>query len=159
MSTAPSAGIWVGAAMAALTLSAAAPAARAETVSPEGAWMLPRKAAVQIYQCDGRLCGRIVWLDRPRDPDGRPVRDKKNPDPALRPRLICGQTVLRDLMPSGPDRWTGGSLYNPDDGHTYRIRGELIADTIIARIYMALPVLGQTSIWRRVPHLNADGWC
>ena len=51
----------------------------------------------------------------------RLVLDKKNPDPALRQRPLCGLTIFWALRPAGPDRWTDGGFYNPDDGQTYSI--------------------------------------
>jgi uncharacterized protein (DUF2147 family) len=128
--------------------------------TPGGVWLLPFKAAVQIFDCHGQLCGRTVWLQRPRNPKGHLVRDKKNPDLTLRDRPLCGLTVLWGLTPVGPDRWKGGWLYNPDDGKTYRVSGELRSpDVFVARIYVGLPVFGETSIWRRVPQLTSEGWC
>jgi uncharacterized protein (DUF2147 family) len=127
---------------------------------PAGIWLLPQKAAVQIYDCGGLLCGRVAWLQRPRNPEGQLVIDKKNPDPALRLRPLCGMVVLWGLRPAGPDRWNGGWLYNPDDGTTYRVNGEFRgADTLVVRIYLGFPLFGQTSIWQRVPRLSSEGWC
>jgi hypothetical protein len=76
-------------------------------------------AAVQIFDCSGQLCGRIVWLRMARDSVGWLARDDKNPDPAFRQRPLCGLTVLQGLEPAGLDRWNSGWLYNPSDGQTY----------------------------------------
>ena len=127
---------------------------------PAGVWLMPLKVAVQIFDCAGLLCGRIVWLRRPRDAAGRLAHDKKNPDPALRQRPLCGQTVIWGLQPTGPDRWKSGWLYNPDDGKTYRLTAQLsAADTMIARIYLGIPLFGETWTMRRVPLLDSEGWC
>ena len=127
---------------------------------PAGIWLLPLKAAVQIYDCNRLLCGRVVWLERPRTPDGRLVIDRKNPDPASRSRPLCGLTVLWGLQPAAADHWKNGWLYNPDDGTTYRVNGQFQdADTLVVRIYLGVPLFGQTSIWRRVPRLRSEGWC
>ncbi len=127
---------------------------------PDGVWLMASKVAVQIYDCDGLLCGRIVWLQHPRDAAGQLVRDKKNPDPALQQRPLCGQTILWGLQPAGPDHWKGGWLYNPDDGKTYRVRAELrSADTILARIYLGIPLFGENRTLTRVPRLSSEGWC
>lgn len=99
-------------------------------------------------------------LQHPRGPAGQLVRDKDNPDPTLRQRLLSGQTVLRGLQPSGPDHWRSGWLYNPDDGKTYRIRAELLStDTFAARIYLGIPLFGENRTLVRVPRLNSEGWC
>jgi uncharacterized protein (DUF2147 family) len=148
------------AALIALVAVVALPAAAASADIPSGVWLLETKAAVRIFDCAGRLCGQIVWLQRSRNSAGQLVIDKKNPDPVLRARPICGLNVLWGLKPDGPDRWKDGWLYNPDDGITYRVRGELrSADTFGARIYAGLPLFGKTSIWTRVPRLDSEGWC
>jgi hypothetical protein len=96
-----------------------------------------------------------VWLSIPRDPQGRLVLDKKNPEPALRQRPLCGLTIFWGLQPGGPDRWTDGWFYNLDNGETYNISGELkSADTIEARIYLGDPIQGQTKMLYRVPHAH-----
>jgi len=132
----------------------------AVSAAPEGVWLIEGKAAVQIYDCSGLMCGRIVWLKVPRDLAGQSARDKRNPDPALRQRQLCGLTMLRNLRPTGPGRWADGSFYNPDDGKTYSVSAQLASDDLIkARIYVGAPILGQTRKLVRVPHGASAGWC
>ena len=108
----------------------------------------------------GLLCGRIVWLQHPRDQAGQLVRDLENPDPASRQRPLCGQTILWGLQPADIDHWENGWLYNPDDGKTYRVRAELrSADSFVARIYLGAPFFGETWTLLRVPRLSSEGWC
>jgi uncharacterized protein (DUF2147 family) len=127
---------------------------------PQGVWLIDNEVAVQVFDCGSLLCGRVVWLLIPRDPEGRLVLDKKNPDPALRQRPLCGLTIFWGLRPAGPDRWTDGWFYNPDDGNTYSISAEIkSADTIEARIYSGDPLYGQTKMLYRVPHRTSYGWC
>jgi uncharacterized protein (DUF2147 family) len=127
---------------------------------PQGVWLIDNEVAVQVFDCSNLLCGRILWLLIPRDPQGRLVLDKKNPDPALRQRPLCGLTIFWALRPAGPDRWTDGGFYNPDDGQTYSISAELkFADTIEARIYSGDPLYGQTKMLYRVAHGTSYGWC
>ena len=149
---------------AALLLAAlmvlAVPRTSASAAVPAGVWLIDGKAAVQIFDCTGQLCGRILWLLTPRDPQGRLNRDRNNPDPALRQRPLCGLTVLWGLRPTGPDRWEGGWFYNPDDGKTYRVSAELrSADLIVARIYVGIPLFGETKTLVRVAHGTSEGWC
>jgi len=137
----------------------AAPATAQPTV-PQGVWLIDGRAAVQIYDCSGLMCGRVVWLKVPRNPLGQLDRDKHNPDPALRQRQLCGLTMLRNLRPAGANRWSDGWFYNPDDGKTYRVSAELAsANVITARIYVGVPLLGQTRTLVRVPHGASAGWC
>jgi uncharacterized protein (DUF2147 family) len=127
---------------------------------PGGVWLIDGKAAVQIFDCSGLLCGRILWLQTPRDPQGQLNRDKNNPDPALRQRRLCGMTVLWGLQAIGPNRWDGGWFYNPDDGKTYNVSAEFrSADLIMARIYSGVRLFGKTKTLHRVPHGTSEGWC
>ena len=61
---------------------------------PQGLWVVDGRAAVQIYDCNGLLCGRLRWLHAPRDARGEPKRDKNNPDPTLRQRELCGLILI-----------------------------------------------------------------
>ena len=104
--------------------------------------------------------GRVVWLKKSLDSEGLPKRDILNPDPALRQRQVCGPTIIWNLRPSGANRWEGGWFYNPDDGKTYRASAQLrSADVIIARIYLGIPLVGETKTLFRVPHGTSEGWC
>jgi uncharacterized protein (DUF2147 family) len=125
-----------------------------------GVWLIDGKAAAQIFDCSSLLCGRILWLQTPRDPQGQLKRDRNNRDPALRQRGLCGLTVLWGLRPAGPERWEDGWFYNPDDGKTYRVSVDLrSADLIVARIYLGVPIFGETKTLLRVPHGTSEGWC
>jgi uncharacterized protein (DUF2147 family) len=141
-------------------LLAAALAPGWSAVTPQGIWLIDNKVAVQIFDCSNLLCGRIVWLGTPRDAAGSLQLDKKNPDLALRPRLVCGLMILEGLQPAGPGRWKNGRFYNPDDGRQYNVTAELKSpDIIVARIYLGVPLLGKTKIMRRIPRSSIAGWC
>lgn len=138
----------------------ALPHAVVRAAIPEGVWLIDGRVAVQIFACAENLCGRILWLETPRDAQGVLNRDKNNPDPALRPRALCGLTIFWNLQPDGAGRWKDGWFYNPDDGNTYKVTAELKSpDQIAARIYNLLPLLGKTKILQRVVHGTSDGWC
>src|SRR5579859_8134433 len=42
---------------------------------PQGVWLMEGRVAVQIFECEGLMCGRVVWLLVPRDPQGLLDRD------------------------------------------------------------------------------------
>ena len=135
-------------------------AATAQAVVPEGQWLIDGKAAVQLYDCGGLLCGRIAWLVFHNPPGQRFDHDKRNPNPALRPRPLCGLTILRGLKPDGDGRWRGGSFYSPSDGRTYRVSMQMkSADTIWARFFLGAPIFGKTKTLTRVPAGAAPGEC
>ncbi len=127
---------------------------------PEGTWLLANRVAIQVFKCSGLLCGKIVWLVRPRTPAGQPDLDRLNPDPALRQRPLCGLTIIWGLQPDSPGHWSNGWLYDPQDGNTYDLTAELTApDRISARVYRGVPLFGRTEILIRDPELSSDGRC
>jgi uncharacterized protein (DUF2147 family) len=138
----------------------APPRAVAQAAVPQGVWLIDNKAAVRIFDCAGLMCGRIAWLYKPRDAQGRLDRDKNNPDPTLRERPLCGVTMIWALRPDGPNRWRDGRFYNADDGKTYRVTAQLkSADLLVARIYLGIPLFGKTKTLIRTPQGASDGWC
>lgn len=127
---------------------------------PQGEWLMDGRVAVQIFECEGLMCGRIIWLRIPRNAQGELDRDKKNPVPALQQRKLCGLTILWGLRPTGSNRWVDGWFYNPDDGKTYSVTAQLKSDDVImARIYAGVPLFGKSKTLARVPHGVSDGWC
>jgi uncharacterized protein (DUF2147 family) len=143
-----------------LALAGVAYADAASAEVPEGVWLVNGEAAVQIFECNSLLCGRIRWLQAPRDSQGQFKRDTSNPDPALRQRELCGLTVIRDLRASGPDHWDDGWFYYPGSGKTYGIKMELTSsDALVARLYLGSSLVGETKILKRVLHGTSEGWC
>lgn len=103
----------------AVTLAAAALGAQARAASPvEGMWRTPHNnGQVEIASCGPAICGRIVTSSRIAvDPN---LKDVRNRDPALRDRPLKGLEILKGFT-GGPQEWKGGTVYNPDDGGTYR---------------------------------------
>jgi uncharacterized protein (DUF2147 family) len=149
--------------MALLLACAMAGIAQAHTASAEvleGVWLIKGKAAVQLFDCKGLLCGRILWLQAPHDAQGQVKRDMKNPDSALRQRELCGLTVLWDLRSRGPNHWDDGWFYYPASGKTYNIKMELTSsDALVARLYLGMSFVGETKTLRRVLHGTSEGWC
>jgi uncharacterized protein (DUF2147 family) len=90
----------------------------------EGVWLTAHGGArIRISPCArqaDQLCGAIVWLKDPVDEQGEPARDTHNPNPELRSRKILGLELIRGLKPSGPGRWSGGRIYNANNGKSYR---------------------------------------
>lgn len=148
------------AALLLIMLAGPAPRALADPAVPPGVWLMGTKVAIQIFGCGGMLCGRVIWLKAPLNPEGLLKRDKLNPDPALRQRQVCGPTIIWNVRPKGDNRWDGGWFYNPDDGGTYRVKMELKSpDVISAGIYVGIPAFGETRTMIRVPTGIGAGWC
>jgi len=144
----------LSASTAALLLAATGLAlpARSTAASPIGLWYAEGGAAqVAIEACGNELCGRVVWLRSPLDEDGCDLRDRLNPDPALRRRRIMGLEVLRGLRSRADGVWASGSVYDPATGNTYTCRLTLAGDDRLRlRGYVGVPLLGRTTTWTRV---------
>ena len=113
------------AALAAGFLTLGADTAYADNSDAMGVWRMENgKVTVRVSDCGGNLCGTVVALKKPIDDKGRPRRDKENPDPSLRDRPVIGLTILSNMKASGDNRWSG-TIYNPDDGYTYRSKMKL----------------------------------
>ena len=87
---------------------------------PAGTWLTEEgKAVIRVADCGGALCGTIVSLKEPNDPQtGKPKVDKNNVDAAKRGRPIVGVQIVVGAKPDGPNKWSG-QVYNPEDGKTY----------------------------------------
>ncbi len=121
--------------------------------SPMGLWYVEGGAArVEVYECTGNLCGRIVWLRSPFDEFGCELLDRNNSEPALRARKVEGLEILAALEKSDADNvWQGGSIYDPDSGRTYQCTLTLEgADRLALRGYIGIPLIGRTTRWLRV---------
>lgn len=132
--------------------------------SPQGAWMTERNAAiVRIFPCGAGdvLCGRLVWFrTKPNDPDAQTL-DVNNPDPARRAQPLCGLTLMSGFKSAGPEDWEDGTIYDPDNGKSYRATLKLLPDgTLRVRGYIGIPLLGGSEVWTQytqpVPHCPAD---
>jgi uncharacterized protein (DUF2147 family) len=87
---------------------------------PAGTWLTEEgKATIRFADCGGALCGTIVALKEPNDPQtGQPKLDKNNGDAGKRGRPIIGVQIVIGLKPDGANKWSG-QVYNPEDGKTY----------------------------------------
>jgi Delta7-sterol 5-desaturase len=112
--------LWSAALAAALLL--AAPAVAGEPASAvHGDWLTEgARAIVRVAPCGERLCGRIVWLWQSRDETGQPMTDRENPDTERRRRPLVGVDLLSGFRSTAPGQWSDGTIYNPEDGRSYK---------------------------------------
>jgi uncharacterized protein (DUF2147 family) len=109
---------------AALGVSAIAVAlvmiAPARAADPFGTWLTEdQKGKIRIVNCGGALCGTLVWMKEPLDPDTKqPRTDKNNKDASLQGRPLLNVPIVLGMQPTGPDKWEG-KVYNSEDGNTY----------------------------------------
>ena len=146
--------------LAALLVTLGVPAgAQAPTVM--GTWLTPtRSAEIRLAPCadaaQGPVCGTVVKLIDPKGPDGKPVvpeqvTDVHNSDPSLRQRKVLGMVLLSGFKPAGTNSYEDGTIYNGENGKTYKATLGLQADgTLRLRGYVGSPLFGETQIWTRV---------
>lgn len=94
------------------------PALAAVPESVLGKWRTPsRHGVVEIARCGESICGRLLESDGIRaNPD---LRDVNNKDTVKRTRKVKDLQMLGGFARE-TDRWSGGWIYNPEDGGTYK---------------------------------------
>jgi uncharacterized protein (DUF2147 family) len=106
--------------LAAAALLALAGSTGALAAEPTGTWLTQvGTSRIRVADCGGALCGTIVWLKEPNDPEtGKPKTDKNNSDASKRSRPLLGVQIVLGMKPAGAGKWTG-QVYNAEDGKTY----------------------------------------
>jgi uncharacterized protein (DUF2147 family) len=128
-----------------------APGASAQTAGdPTGIWLTQAgDAKVRVSKCGSSLCGVIVGLKDPIDPNtGKPAVDDKNPNPALARRPMIGLPLFSGMQASAPNKWSG-QIYNADDGKTYESHVS-VAGPDALRVEGCVGVLCGGETWTRV---------
>jgi uncharacterized protein (DUF2147 family) len=117
---------------------------------PLGTWLAgDKKGKIRIVNCGGALCGNLIWLAEPNDPEtNKPKTDNKNADVSKRERPLIGIPIVLSMRPSGADQWDG-QVYNSRDGQTYAGSFTLTgANTAELKGCVAV-VLCKTETWTR----------
>jgi uncharacterized protein (DUF2147 family) len=92
----------------------------ARAADPFGTWMTEdQKGKIKIVDCGGALCGTLVWMKVPIDPEThRPKLDKNNKDASKQSRPLLNVPIVLGMKPVGGDKWEG-QVYNAEDGNNY----------------------------------------
>jgi uncharacterized protein (DUF2147 family) len=106
--------------LAAAALVTLATSQSALAADPTGVWLTQTGTSrIRVADCGGALCGTIIWLKEPNDPEtGKPKTDKNNSDAAKRSRPLLGVQIVLGMKPAGSGKWSG-QVYNAEDGKTY----------------------------------------
>ncbi|WP_205412176.1 DUF2147 domain-containing protein [Sphingomonas crusticola] len=120
-------------------------------VSPDaalGRWRTEtRNGIVQVERCGASICGTLVGSDGLRTNPN--LLDANNKNAALRGRKLMGLQILSGFT-RGDGQWTGGTIYNGDDGGTYKATVTPVdADHLKVRGCIMWP-LCKTQTWTRI---------
>jgi len=117
------------------------------------------EAHVEVYKEDGKYYGKIIWLAEPvyppDDPKGTPGEKKtdlNNPDPDLQDKPVVGLLITKDFVYKGKGLWHKGSIYDPDNGKTYKCKIKFGDNEKVLKVrgYIGVSLIGRTTYWTRV---------
>lgn len=110
------------------------------------------KARVKVEKIGNKYYGKIVWLKEPLDPATNLAKvDKNNPDESVRNVPLKGYRMLKDFTFSDKDEWSNGTIYDPENGSTYKCIIKMTDNnTLDIRGYIGIEALGRTDIWKRL---------
>jgi uncharacterized protein (DUF2147 family) len=116
-------------------------------------WNEEKSSRIEVFEENGKIHGKVVWLKNNTNPDGSsPRTDYNNPDTKLQSRKLIGTRILTNLTwDKGDNEWEGGQIYDPKSGKTYSCYAVLQKDgTIYMKGYvLGMPFLGKSTIWTR----------
>jgi uncharacterized protein (DUF2147 family) len=100
---------------------------------PTGVWIdHTGRGAVEIFECAGGLCGRIVWL-----------KDAGN-------KSVCGTQVIGNAKRTSSGTWDGGWIYDPEKNARYSVELKPIgSDKLRVVGYMGSKLFSETFTWKR----------
>jgi len=115
------------------------------------------QAHVKITEDGGAYFGQIIWLEKATFDDsegpelaGKEKTDRQNPKKSMRSEPIVGLQIVKNMKPKGDGSWDGGTIYDPENGKTYKAKMSLDGDTLKVRGFIGFSLLGRTSEWKRV---------
>jgi len=113
---------------------------------------------IEIFSCADKFCGRIAWQKEPCYPigdkggmGGKPLLDRENPKKELRGRQQLGLVIMEGYTFRGNNLWDDGTIYNPEDGRTYKSRLSMKSrDRLQLRAFIGISLLGGSTLCKRV---------
>lgn len=108
------------------------------------------KSLIKIYKNKSDYYfGKIVWMKNPKEDNGKEKLDKENPDPKLRDQPLMGLLLLKSFK-FEDDKWVGGTIYDPENGKTYKCTIRMDnKKTIQVRGFIGVSAIGRTTTWVR----------
>ena len=102
--------------------------------------------------------GTLVGVGARGGDDDKERFDVKNPDPKLKGRSLLGAPIMWGFTPDNEakTRWSGGKIYDPDNGKTYSCKLELKEGRLRIRGYVGISLFGRTTVWTRNKEAQSD---
>ena len=126
----------------ALCLPASLPA---QSATLTGDWAEPGGSVIRVENCSTGLCMKLIFIS----PTAGGTSDVNNPSAALRGRSLCELQIGFNFRPEDNAHATGGTLYDPKSGRTYRGTMTLDGANLKLRGYIGTPLFGRTEVWHR----------
>lgn len=119
-----------------LAAAALAGSAFAAQASPMGVWLdHTGRAAIEITDCGGKLCGKMVWF-----------KDTTNNSKG------CNVQIIGDVKPVSGGKWDNGWILDPEKDSKYDVEITPIgADKLKVMGYAGMKFLSETYTWTRAP--------
>jgi uncharacterized protein (DUF2147 family) len=109
------------------------------------------KARIKVTKYGDKYGGKIVWLRDPLDEKGEKKVDKNNPEETKRTMPLLGLNNLLGFSYKEKGEYSGGTIYDPENGNTYNCVINLEDEnTIQVRGYIGVQLFGRTDTWKRV---------
>ena len=103
---------------------------------------------IEFLQSGNSYSGKIVWMDKPNDENGKLKTDKYNPDSKLHSRAIMGLSIIWNLKYQN-SQWVGGSIYNPPKGLTASCEIEM-PDSNTLKVKASKALFSTVKTWKRI---------
>jgi len=117
-----------------------------------GTWLNQEATGkMTLYKENGKYYGKLVWLRTPLDSiTGLPRTDKENPDATLKSTPLIGLVNMKNFSFDGKDEWSGGTIYDPKNGKTYKCYIQFeSSNKLKIRGYIGISLLGRNTYWTR----------
>lgn len=110
-----------------------------------GDWKSTAGSIVRVEPCGTHVCLSIAQLIH----TNGATTDERNLDPALRARPLCGLRIGNGFTLIDPAHAIGGTLYDPENGKTFRGSISLRDGNLHLRGYVGIRIFGASQVWSR----------
>ncbi len=124
-------------------------ASTADVSDVKGTWLSGDGDGLIAVRVEGSRLSAKILGSRSNQKD-RPTTDVHNPDPMLRNRPLIGLELFEGFRYEGDGEWSGGTIYDPNNGKTYSCKLKLIGpDTLNVRGFIGISLIGRSETWKR----------